>query len=182
MDSYIAQKELFEADSKYWNSVLAGYIRAFNWKKLKFHNILDMRAKFGGFAAALIDHQIDCWVMNVVPVSEFNTLPVIYDRGLTGILHDWCEPFDTYPRTYDLLHAARLFSREQKRCDISRIMLEMDRILRPGGYAYIEDIKPILEEIHQIASAMGWRVSETDSQEGPYSNRKVLRCEKPMLR
>ncbi|CAN6471645.1 unnamed protein product [Victoria cruziana] len=93
-----------------------------------------------------------------------------------------CEPFDTYPRTYDLLHAARLFSREQKRCDISRIMLEMDRILRPGGYAYIEDIKPILEEIHQIASAMGWRVSETDSQEGPYSNRKVLRCEKPMLR
>ncbi|RRT77175.1 hypothetical protein BHE74_00017968 [Ensete ventricosum] len=26
-----------------------------------------------------------------------------------------CEPFDTYPRTYDLLHASGLFSREQKR-------------------------------------------------------------------
>lgn len=26
-----------------------------------------------------------------------------------------CEPFDTYPRTYDLLHAAGLFSVEQKR-------------------------------------------------------------------
>lgn len=26
-----------------------------------------------------------------------------------------CEPFDTYPRTYDLLHAAGLFSVEKKR-------------------------------------------------------------------
>lgn len=41
------------------------------------------------FAAALIDFQVDCWVMNVVPVSGFNTLPVIYDRGLIGVRHDW---------------------------------------------------------------------------------------------
>lgn len=27
--------------------------------------------------------------MNVVPVSGFNTLPVIYDRGLIGVMHDW---------------------------------------------------------------------------------------------
>ncbi|KAI7734213.1 hypothetical protein M8C21_018982 [Ambrosia artemisiifolia] len=58
------------------------------------------------FAAALIANQLDCWVMNVVPVSGPNTLPVIYDRGLLGVMHDWCEPFDTYRRTYDLLHAA----------------------------------------------------------------------------
>jgi len=40
-------------------------------------------------AAALHDLHIDCWVMNVVPVSGFNTLPVIYDRGLIGVVHDW---------------------------------------------------------------------------------------------
>jgi hypothetical protein len=28
---------------------------------------------------------------------------------------DRCEPFDTYPRTYDLLHAFGLFSKEQIR-------------------------------------------------------------------
>ncbi|XVE60258.1 hypothetical protein DITRI_Ditri05aG0114600 [Diplodiscus trichospermus] len=44
------------------------------------------------FAAALHDLLIDCWVMNVVPVSGFNTLPVIYDCGLVRIMHDWCEP------------------------------------------------------------------------------------------
>lgn len=41
------------------------------------------------FAAALHDVQIDCWVMNVVPISGFNTLPVLYDRGLIGVMHDW---------------------------------------------------------------------------------------------
>lgn len=41
------------------------------------------------FAAALINRKLDCWVMNVVPVSEPNTLPVIYDRGLLGVAHDW---------------------------------------------------------------------------------------------
>lgn len=43
------------------------------------------------FAAALHDLQIDCWVVNVVPVSGFNTLPVLYDRGLIGVMHDWYE-------------------------------------------------------------------------------------------
>lgn len=32
---------------------------------------------------------MDSWVMNVVPVSGPNTLPVIYDRGLIGVMHDW---------------------------------------------------------------------------------------------
>nr|DAD26523.1 TPA_asm: hypothetical protein HUJ06_027991 [Nelumbo nucifera] len=115
MDAYISRKELFKAEWKYWNEIIGSYVRAFRWKKLKLRNVLDMRAGFGGFAAALIDQQIDCWVLNVVPVSGPNTLPVIFDRGLIGVMHDWCEPFDTYPRTYDLLHASGLFSTEQKK-------------------------------------------------------------------
>lgn len=130
------------------------------------------------FATALVHQKVDWWVMNVVPISGPNTLPVIYDRGLIGVSHDWytpallcyphstvlitshwftgiinivcfvsnisrldgyvfmflvmphiiikipqsspykcrCEPFDTYPRTYDLLHAVGLFTVEDKRC------------------------------------------------------------------
>lgn len=51
------------------------------------------------------------WVMNVVPINEPDTLSVIFDRGLIGMYHDWCEPFDTYPRTYDLLHTNFLFNK-----------------------------------------------------------------------
>ncbi|XP_031487458.1 probable methyltransferase PMT11 [Nymphaea colorata] len=182
LDAYVAQKELFKAESGYWNEIIESYVRVFHWNKLQFRNVLDMRAGLGGFAAAMIDNKIDCWVLNVVPVNEPNTLPVIYDRGLIGVIHDWCEPFDTYPRTYDLLHAAGLFSREQKRCDITRIMLEMDRILRPGGYAYIRDSRQVLDQVHQIALAMGWRVSVYDTSEGPYASRKILACQKQMLR
>lgn len=37
----------------------------------------------------MIYHKIDCWTINVVPINEPNTLPVIYDRGLIGVAHDW---------------------------------------------------------------------------------------------
>ena len=65
------------------------------------------------FAAALKDLKL--WVMNVVPIDSADTLPIIYERGLFGIYHDWCESFSTYPRTYDPLHADHLFSALKKR-------------------------------------------------------------------
>ncbi|KAL5656546.1 hypothetical protein ACJX0J_035865, partial [Zea mays] len=113
MDAYSSKNELFKAETKFWDDIIDGYIRIFKWRKFKVRNVMDMRAGFGGFAAALIRQKLDWWVMNVVPISEPNTLPVIFDRGLLGVAHDWCEPFDTYPRTYDLLHASGLFSKEQ---------------------------------------------------------------------
>ena len=53
--------------------------------------------------------------MNVIPVHAPNTLPVVFERGLIGVYHDWCEAFGTYPRSYDLLHADHLFSRLKNR-------------------------------------------------------------------
>ncbi|GJN17179.1 hypothetical protein PR202_gb04229 [Eleusine coracana subsp. coracana] len=182
MDAYSSKNELFKAETKFWDDIIEGYIRVFKWRKFKLRNVMDMRAGFGGFAAALINHKLDCWVMNVVPVIEPNTLPVIYDRGLLGVAHDWCEAFDTYPRTYDLLHASGLFSKEQKRCNISNILLEMDRILRPGGKAYIRDHIEVIQDIKEITNAMGWRGTIRDTTEGPYASRKVLMCDKPMKR
>ncbi|KMZ74983.1 S-adenosyl-L-methionine-dependent methyltransferases superfamilyprotein [Zostera marina] len=178
MDAYISKKELFKAESNYWNSIIKGYNRVFHWENMQLRNVMDMKAGFGGFAAALIKQNLDSWVMNVVPTSESNTLPIIYDRGLIGVAHDWCESFDTYPRTYDLLHAANLFSTEKKRCNITNIFLEMDRILRPGGRAYIIDSESIMVEINEITKAMGWRSDLRDTSEGPYSRTKLLRCEK----
>lgn len=180
MDAYTSRKEVFRAESNYWNEVIDSYIRAFRWKGFKLRNVMDMRAGLGGFAAALNDLQIDCWVMNVVPVNGFNTLPVIYDRGLVGVMHDWCEPFDTYPRTYDLLHAAGLFSIEKKRCNSSIIMLEMDRMLRPGGHVYIRDSVDVMGELQELATAMGWAAGLHPTSEGPYASWKILICEKRM--
>ncbi|XP_020593818.1 probable methyltransferase PMT11 isoform X1 [Phalaenopsis equestris] len=178
MDAYMAKNELFKAESAYWNEIIGSYVNAFRWKEMNLRNVMDMRAGLGGFAAAMIDLLPNSWVMNVVPTSEPNTLPVIYDRGLVGVAHDWCEPFDTYPRTYDLLHAYGLFSREQKRCNITTILLEMDRILRPGGRAYIRDFKYIIDEIQAITLAMGWRANQFDTSEGLYSSRRILICDK----
>ncbi|KAK8476890.1 hypothetical protein V6N13_043136 [Hibiscus sabdariffa] len=182
IDSSIARKELFMAESKYWNEIVASYVRVLHWKKFQLRNVLDMRAGYGGFAAAIIENQLDAWVLNVVPVSGPNTLPVIYDRGLIGVMHDWCEPFDTYPRTYDFLHAAGLFSIERKRCNMSTIMLEMDRILRPGGRVYIRDSLDVMGELQEIAKAMGWHPTLRDTSEGPHASYRILTCDKRLPR
>lgn len=55
--------------------------------------------------------------MNVVPVHAPDTLPIIFERGLLGVYHDWCESFGSYPRSYDLLHADHLFSRLKNRSE-----------------------------------------------------------------
>ncbi|XP_022765111.1 probable methyltransferase PMT11 isoform X2 [Durio zibethinus] len=141
IDSYIARKELFKAESKYWNEIVASYVRALHWKKFKLRNVLDMKAGFGG-----------------------------------------CEPFDTYPRTYDFLHAAGLFSIERKRCNMSTIMLEMDRILRPGGRVYIRDSLDVMDELQDIARAMGWVPALRDTSEGPHASYRILACDKRLLR
>ncbi|CAM8897803.1 unnamed protein product [Rhodiola kirilowii] len=182
IDASISRKELFRAESKYGDEIVGSLVKYMQWKKKKieFRNVLDMRAGFGGFGAAFINQKIDCWVMNVVPISGPNTLPVIYDRGLVGVMHDWCEPFDTYPRTYDLLHASGLFSVERSRCDMGSIMLEMDRILRPGGYAYIQDSVSVIYKLQELGNAINWHVQLQDTSEGPHASYKVLFCQKPL--
>jgi putative pectin methyltransferase len=96
----------FAEDSLNWNSVVRNY-----WSLLSplifsdhpkrpgdeepqpplnmLRNVLDMNAKFGGFNAALLDAGKSVWVMNVVPTSSPNYLPLIFDRGFIGLQHDW---------------------------------------------------------------------------------------------
>lgn len=64
----------------------------------------------GRFAAALIENNLDCWVMNVVPVSGPNTLPVIYDRGLLGVMHDWYSYAIDYVLVFKLFCSIRSFN------------------------------------------------------------------------
>ncbi|KAL0359260.1 UNVERIFIED_CONTAM: putative methyltransferase PMT11 [Sesamum angustifolium] len=135
IDAYISRKELFRAESIYWKEIIEGYIRGLHWGKYKLRNVLDMRAGFGGGP---------------------NTLPVLYDRGLIGVMHDWC--------------------------NISTIMLEMDRILRPGGRVYIRDSVAVMDELQEIGTALGWHVTLRDTSEGPHASYRILTGDKRLLR
>ncbi|KAI3885050.1 hypothetical protein MKW98_002442 [Papaver atlanticum] len=144
-------------DTEMWNFRVAAY-----WKQMKsvthrnsFRNIIDMKSNLGGFAAALKDK--DVWVMNVAPVNESSKLKIIYDRGLLGTVHDWCESFSTYPRTYDLLHAWSVFSDiEEFGCSTEDLLIEMDRILRPNGFVIIRDKPHVINYIRKFLSALQW--------------------------
>lgn len=81
--------DLFEADTRRWARRVAYYKNSLSLRlgTPAVRNIMDMNAFFGGFAAALKSDSV--WVMNVVPARRPLTLPVIYDRGLIGLYHDW---------------------------------------------------------------------------------------------
>ena len=62
----------------------------------------------------------------------------------------------------------------EHRCNITNIMLEVDRMLRPGGRVYIRDSVSVISELHEIAKAIGWIPALHDTGEGPFASWKVL--------
>ncbi|KAJ4879939.1 putative methyltransferase PMT24 [Raphanus sativus] len=157
--------EDFTADHERWKSIVSkSYLNGMGIDWSYVRNVMDMRAVYGGFAAALKDLKL--WVMNVVPIDSADTLPIIYERGLFGIYHDWCESFSTYPRTYDLLHADHLFSTLKKRCSLVSVMAEVDRILRPQGTFIVRDDSKTIGEIEKMVKSMKWDVTVTHSKDG----------------
>ncbi|KAL6317943.1 hypothetical protein AAG906_030989 [Vitis piasezkii] len=162
---WLENRDKLIADTEHWKAIVSkSYLTGMGIDWSNVHNILDMKSIYGGFAAALSDQKV--WVMNVVPVHAPDTLPIIYERGLVGIYHDWCESFGTYPRSYDLLHADHMFSRLKNRCKQPvAIVVEMDRILRPGGWAIIRDKVEILDPLEGILRSMHWEIRMTFAQD-----------------
>ncbi|XP_031475810.1 probable methyltransferase PMT2 [Nymphaea colorata] len=165
---------LFNEDVKLWRKHVNAYKRINKFIGTeRYRNIMDMNAGFGSFAAALESPK--SWVMNVVPtIAEKNTLGVIYERGLIGIYHDWCEAFSTYPRTYDLIHANDLFTMYKDKCNMEDIVLEMDRILRPEGAVIFRDNLDVLHKVKTMVSGMRWNTKLVDHEDGPLVSEKIL--------
>ncbi|KAA8532983.1 hypothetical protein F0562_032900 [Nyssa sinensis] len=166
--------ETYLEDNKKWKKHVNAYK---NLIKIidsgRYRNIMDMNAGLGGFAAALESPKL--WVMNVVPtIAEKDTLGVVYERGLIGIYHDWCEGFSTYPRTYDLIHANGVFSLYKDKCNFEDILLEMDRILRPEGAVIFRDNVDVLIKVKKIVGGMRWDTKMMDHEDGPLTPEKIL--------
>ncbi|KAI3816635.1 hypothetical protein L1987_16338 [Smallanthus sonchifolius] len=144
-------------------------------------NVMDMNARYGGLNAAFLEEGKAVWVMNVVPIRARNTLPVIFDQGFAGVLHNWCEPFPTYPLTYDMLHANGLLSYLiSEQCSITNLLLEMDRILRPEGWVVLSDEVGPIEKARSIATQIRWEARVIDLENG--SDQRILVCQKPFVR
>ncbi|KAL9364951.1 hypothetical protein Peur_042824 [Populus x canadensis] len=192
------QPEDYFEDSQVWRSALRNY-----WSLLSpiifsdhpkrpgdedptppfnmVRNVMDMNARYGGLNAAMLEENKLVWVMNAVPVRAPNTLPLILDRGFAGVLHDWCEPFPTYPRTYDLLHANGLLAHlSSERCSMMDLFLEMDRILRPEGWVIFSDKLGAIEMAQALAMQIHWEARVIDLDNG--SDQRLLVCQKPFVK
>ncbi|KAJ1276229.1 hypothetical protein BS78_05G198700 [Paspalum vaginatum] len=166
--------ESYEEENRRWERHVAGYKKVNRrLSSERYRNIMDMNAGVGGFAAAVFSPK--SWVMNVVPTAaELSTLGVIYERGLIGMYHDWCEAFSTYPRTYDLIHANGIFTLYKDRCKMEDVLLEMDRILRPEGTVILRDDVEVLLKVQRTVQGMQWRTLMANHEDGPNIREKVL--------
>ncbi|CAH9096916.1 unnamed protein product [Cuscuta europaea] len=172
--------DVFEADNRRWARRVAYYKKTLNLKlgTPAIRNVMDMNAFLGGFAAALSADPV--WVMNVVPARKTLTLEVIYDRGLIGVYHNWCEPFSTYPRSYDLIHVAAIQSlikdptSGKSRCNLVDLIVEIDRMLRPEGTVLIRDSPRVIGRIERIAQAVRWTTSSHEDEPGSHGSEKIL--------
>ncbi|KAL4587452.1 hypothetical protein LXL04_000323 [Taraxacum kok-saghyz] len=172
-------QDKFLSDTLYWQDQVREYWRLMNVDDTSIRNVMDMNALYGGFAVAFSTWPV--WVMNVVPATMDDTLSGIYERGLIGAFHDWCEPFSSYPRTYDLLHASYLFSHYGNRengCLLEDMMLEMDRLLRPQGFVIIRDDESIISRIKDIAPKLLWEVNSYVLENQEKQSESVLICQK----
>ncbi|XP_068649765.1 probable methyltransferase PMT2 [Aristolochia californica] len=164
----------YQEDNRLWRKHVNAYKKI---NKListgRYRNIMDMNAGLGSFAAQL--EYSKSWVMNVVPtIAERDTLGVIYERGLIGIYHDWCEAFSTYPRTFDLIHASGVFSLYEDKCKIGDILLEMDRLLRPEGAVIFRDNVDVLNRVRKVVNGIRWDSKMVDHEDGPLIPEKIL--------
>ncbi|XP_028798163.1 probable methyltransferase PMT15 [Neltuma alba] len=174
--------EMFKRDGEVWKERVRRYKRVDSQlaEAGRYRNVLDMNSHLGGFGAALAWGGDPVWVMNVVPVeAEPNTLGVIYERGLIGTYHNWCEAMSTYPRTYDFIHAAGVFSLYRDRCPTEEIVLEMDRVLRPRGSVIVRDDVDVVMRVKTVAEAVGWQTTVADHEDGPLHRHKILSAFKP---
>lgn len=171
--------ENFDENNRFWQEQVGEYWKLIGVNLTEIRNVMDMNAYYGGFSVAL--SALPMWVMNIVPATMSNTLSAIYDRGLIGAYHDWCVPFSTYPRSYDLLHAFHLFSHYKDHlegCGVEDIMLEMDRMIRPQGFIIIRDEESIVSTVQNLAPKFLWDFTLHMLENEEKKTEPVLVCRK----
>jgi SAM-dependent methyltransferase len=149
--------------------------------------VLDTSAYNGTFGLAVKEKVPNAWTLNIQPVASmefhvrstggfslnyaglanymqavpYDGLRSVFAQGQVGLYHDWCYMFPNYPRVFDLIHVRDLHVSHQS-C-LNQIILELDRLLRPGGYIVLcgEGLPALLmakDQLEAIGSELGWEI------------------------
>ena len=160
-------------------------ILSFIPKSSSFINILDDSSYNGTFGSAVKEQIPNSWTLNIQPVASaefhirstggfslnyaglanyiqavpYDGLRSVFAQGQVGLYHDWCYMFPNYPRVFDFIHMRDLHVSHQS-C-LTQIVLEMDRLLRPGGYLVLcgDGVGSLLaDELKEAGSVLGWEL------------------------
>ncbi|XP_028088219.1 probable methyltransferase PMT13 [Camellia sinensis] len=102
------------------------------------------------------------------------------DEMMFMIDDDRCEPFSTYPRSYDLIHVASIESLTRdpgsgkSRCNLVDLMVEIDRMLHPEGMVVIRDSPEVIDKVEHIAHAVRWTATIHEKEPESHGREKIL--------
>lgn len=65
------------------------------------------------------------------------------------------------------------------RCEMKYVLLEMDRILRPNGYAIIRESNYYVDAVVVIAKGLRWGCRKEEAEKG-FEKEKILICQKKL--
>lgn len=65
------------------------------------------------------------------------------------------------------------------RCEMKYVLLEMDRILRPNGYAIIRESSYYVDAVATLAKGMRWSCHKEETEYG-VEQEKILICQKTL--
>ena len=78
----------------------------------------------------------------------------------------------------NLAHNFQLCGYHNVRCSAQVILQEIDRLLRPGGFALFRDHKDALLPLQKIAKVLHWKAHIADTESGTWGTDKFLHCQK----
>lgn len=77
-----------------------------------------------------------------------------------------------------LAYNYHLWGYRNTRCSAQVILQEIDRLLRPGGFALFRDHKDALLPLQTIAKVLHWKAHIGDTESGMWGTDKLLHCQK----
>jgi ubiquinone/menaquinone biosynthesis C-methylase UbiE len=147
--------------------------------------VVDVGSGTGSFSIAA--EKFGMAVLNADTVAEGQPyLHVVAERGLLGIIHDARRPLPLVDRAMDLVHCNNVLHWFAPR-EISYILTEWDRVLRPKGYVILSfhNMRPDDPEakayrasvaaVEETVQKLKWKTLKMDKWTLPSTNAETVR-------
>ena len=165
----------FEEERVRWSNFLdfIERVSGFKFANGPIRTVIDFGCGVGGFLAAVADRG----VLGIGFARNWRKLPFLETAAARGVLAmhmDFRNHVPMVTGAVDMVHCSWLMNILSKQDEIEAILMEWDRLVRPGGYIVQYGFRnsdpnkftELLGEIKRVARLLGWKELHWEQQRG----------------